>query len=327
MYNILLVSQDRFFCQALQHFIEPMPQFTVVSMVPLMEMAREACPRCLVDVAVIDEDIPYSRKYTLPEDVAVILASFSARPQRQNPYGDRLIGFIEKPAAKDMVVKLLEGYAETRRQWGEEQTRVLRHILQEHAYEKLYYHLDGLCRELIAAAADRHHLRQFLLRTGQSMLDASGDYGMSRQRTVTEYYPLYETYVQDERACSLWLYDIGELCFKLNCLQTYPVMKPVFAYIDSHINSAISLNTIVQNCAISQGYLSRIFKEQYHVSVMDYLHLRRMFQAKGYLYFTGYSVGQIALLLGYSDSSYFSKIFKKYAGMTCREFRDRVKPT
>ena len=54
----------------------------------------------------------------------------------------------------------------------------------------------------------------------------------------------------------------------------------VFLYIESNIKSEISLNKIITNCSISQGYLSRIFREQFQISVMEYLHMRKIYLAK-----------------------------------------------
>ena len=71
--------------------------------------------------------------------------------------------------------------------------------------------------------------------------------------------------------------------------------------------------------------MSRIFREQFHVSVTEYLHLKKMHLAKGYFYFTEDSIAEVAFRLGYNESSYFSKVFKKYEKMTVKEYKKEVR--
>ena len=112
--------------------------------------------------------------------------------------------------------------------------------------------------------------------------------------------------------------------FQKNSSNRYPLLHNVFLYIENNIKSDISLNKIIENCAISQGYLSRIFKEQFQVSVMEYLHMRKIYLAKGYFYFTDDSIAEVAFRLGYNESSYFSKVFKKYENMTVKQYRAQI---
>ena len=104
-------------------------------------------------------------------------------------------------------------------------------------------------------------------------------------------------------------------------MKRYPLLDNIFLYIDQHIKEEITLNKIIENCAVSQGYLSRIFRSQFHVSVTEYLHMKKMHLAKGYFYFTEDSIGEVAFRLGYSESSYFSRVFKKSTGISPSEYK------
>ena len=57
---------------------------------------------------------------------------------------------------------------------------------------------------------------------------------------------------------------------------------------------------------------------------MEYLHLRKMHLAKGYFYLTNDSVAEVAFRLGYSESNYFSKVFKKYERITVQQYRKSI---
>ncbi|XTV77891.1 helix-turn-helix domain-containing protein [Mannheimia haemolytica] len=54
---------------------------------------------------------------------------------------------------------------------------------------------------------------------------------------------------------------------------------------------------------------------------MQWRELQRISESKKLLYFSNISISNIAKSLGYEDSLYFSKIFKKHTGLSPSEFR------
>ena len=61
-------------------------------------------------------------------------------------------------------------------------------------------------------------------------------------------------------------------------------------------------------------------KKYYKISVVDYIHLRKLLQAKYYMATSEMNISDISFLLGYSEAGYFCKIFKKYEGQTPSAF-------
>ena len=90
--------------------------------------------------------------------------------------------------------------------------------------------------------------------------------------------------------------------------------------IENNKNNEISLSELAEEAGISSGYLSRIFKKYYKISVVDYVHLRKLLQAKYYMATSEMNISDISFLLGYSEAGYFCKIFKKYEGQTPSAF-------
>jgi two-component system response regulator YesN len=121
------------------------------------------------------------------------------------------------------------------------------------------------------------------------------------------------------------LYATMDLIYRHNACDLYPVMKKSFAYIDHHIGENIGLREVRENSGLSQGYLSRIFKKTLGISVMTYIHLCRMMQAKWYFCVSNDSVTDVTYRLGYNESSYFSKLFKKYEHMTISQYKKIVR--
>ena len=158
---------------------------------------------------------------------------------------------------------------------------------------------------------------------GQNLLDTRSVYGDSGN--ISELFPINEVLIPDRKTSELWLFRVMDYLFRRNSIGRYPLLENIFIYIEKHIKEDITLNSIIENCAISQGYLSRIFREQFKVSVTEYLHMRKLHLAKGYFYFTEDSIAEVAFRLGYNESSYFSKVFKKFENMTVKQYKNKIR--
>lgn len=99
------------------------------------------------------------------------------------------------------------------------------------------------------------------------------------------------------------------------------LLKPAFLYIKDHISGDLSLRKVASICHISPSYFSRIFSRQNLGSYSDYINKEKTSLAKRYLALTDFSISQIANKLGYADSGYFIRVFKKNTGVTPNEFR------
>lgn len=88
------------------------------------------------------------------------------------------------------------------------------------------------------------------------------------------------------------------------------------SYIDEHFAQPLSLATVAEYCDISPGYLSRAFSEHVGTSFNDYLNSIRLETAQRMLKARNHSVKEIAYAVGYHDPNYFSRIFKKFKGVS-----------
>lgn len=99
-------------------------------------------------------------------------------------------------------------------------------------------------------------------------------------------------------------------------------VKNIIDYIDEHYAEQISLYDVSESIGVSTYYASRIFKQEIGKNFVDYLNEVRMEKAKLFLKDVQYKVYEVADLVGIYDAHYFSKIFKKYVGVTPSEYRD-----
>lgn len=124
---------------------------------------------------------------------------------------------------------------------------------------------------------------------------------------------------------SYWLEQVVTEIFRQLCVMKYMHMNQVYQYIEKNKNEELSLAELSKQAGISGGYLSRIFKKYYRISVVDYIHLRKLHQAKYYMASSEMNISDISFMLGYSEAGYFCKIFKKYEGMTPSAFHRQLR--
>ncbi|MFD0588715.1 response regulator [Paenibacillus sp. GCM10027627] len=102
-----------------------------------------------------------------------------------------------------------------------------------------------------------------------------------------------------------------------------PKLQEIDHYIADHLFDNITSIDAANYLCLNPSYFSRYFKRLTGENFTDYLHRHKMQVAARLLEQREESVEMVALKLGYSDRTYFSKVFKKYMGTTPREYRDK----
>ena len=92
-------------------------------------------------------------------------------------------------------------------------------------------------------------------------------------------------------------------------------------YFDEHYNEQISIKDYAESRNMSVCYFQRNFKQMVKHSPMQYLLTIRMNNAASLLETTDYSMAEIPALVGYDDPLYFSRLFRKFKGMSPSEYR------
>lgn len=103
---------------------------------------------------------------------------------------------------------------------------------------------------------------------------------------------------------------------------TEQVAAEVIEYLQRHYNEEINLNQIAATLHYSPSYLTKIFCQQYDTTPSKYIISLRMKKAQQLLdHNPELSVRQIGETVGYPEQGYFSRIFKKYVGVSPLEYR------
>lgn len=97
-------------------------------------------------------------------------------------------------------------------------------------------------------------------------------------------------------------------------------------YINQHCFEPINTKSIAKHFGFTPAYLSKIYQEYKHMSPMDYILKLRMEKAKELLYNNPELViKDVSSFVGYPDSLYFSKVFKKYTGLSPKDYSKSIK--
>lgn len=94
-------------------------------------------------------------------------------------------------------------------------------------------------------------------------------------------------------------------------------------YIDEHYQEDFSVQDIADTLHYSEAYFCKIFKQCFDKSFITYLSEFRIEKAKELLTDVSVNVKDISQKVGYRDSNYFTKVFKRNTGETPSEYRIR----
>ena len=94
-------------------------------------------------------------------------------------------------------------------------------------------------------------------------------------------------------------------------------------YIVNHYDQNISLNTVADHTNISTSYLSRMFKEEYNETFIDFIIKYRINKALIYFKEGSYTVNEVSKMVGFNDDKYFHRAFKKITGFTPGNYKKR----
>lgn len=120
------------------------------------------------------------------------------------------------------------------------------------------------------------------------------------------------------------LYELlCELGAHENARQTkcLPMITKGLEYLFENLHKEISIRELASVCGISEAYFRKLFRQEFSTSPAEYREGLRIERACQYLRFGEENVNEIAESLGYADSAYFIKRFKRKMGVTPLSYR------
>ena len=101
------------------------------------------------------------------------------------------------------------------------------------------------------------------------------------------------------------------------------VEKEMVSYIQQNFTGKISLREFGEQFHLSEKYISRYFKEHFHITLSQYVTYLRLEHAKQLLQDTDIPVTDVAMQSGYQNVSYFIRSFKKTYGVSPLKYRKK----
>lgn len=132
-----------------------------------------------------------------------------------------------------------------------------------------------------------------------------------------------------ERACSSvhnlreWVGEILKLYeeYVSDISKQDAAITTVKNYIHAHLEQDLTREALAAMVYLTPDYLSHLFKRETGFSLTNYIIYERIEEAKRMLAGTDRSISEIATRCGFQNISYFSRQFRRFTGVTPREFR------
>lgn len=131
--------------------------------------------------------------------------------------------------------------------------------------------------------------------------------------------------IESEEDLCAWLVSMLErMMDAIKANQQYPstvLLGEALRYMEEHLHEDLSRDDVAGVACLSPSHFSRVVKQTFGRSFTDMLAGMRIDRARELLARTEKSLIQVCLDCGFSDQSYFTKVFQKYTGQTPGEYR------
>jgi AraC-like DNA-binding protein/quercetin dioxygenase-like cupin family protein len=128
---------------------------------------------------------------------------------------------------------------------------------------------------------------------------------------------------------TLLLVEVGRLASDVAedlRLKDEPLLAEVFGFIEEHYEEPISLKEVARAVSLSPGHLTTVVGRKTGRTVLEWIHERRMAEARRILVETDLSVEEVGQTVGYGHPSYFVRSFRRAHGITPLRWRRAGRP-
>ncbi len=132
--------------------------------------------------------------------------------------------------------------------------------------------------------------------------------------------------------CALWLKLLENAGDQIkdndHSLTDEQRVKDALEYIHSHFSDALTLDDIANSIHVSRSECCRCFKRSTGGSPFDYLLTHRIFESAKRMQRgdpSADTIQSLAEAVGFNNTSYFNRIFRKYLGITPTRYKDIIK--
>lgn len=123
----------------------------------------------------------------------------------------------------------------------------------------------------------------------------------------------------------VWEYEVRKRMHILmdHYLEVKTPAEKIYEYIQENYMKEITLSTIAKDFHQTPQNIAKLFKNQYHMTVVNFILKIRMERACELLKKEDWNITQIGEMTGYEDANYFCRVFRKYFGITPMQYRKK----
>lgn len=107
----------------------------------------------------------------------------------------------------------------------------------------------------------------------------------------------------------------------ISLINSNTTIDTITEYIDNHSSEHIAVGDLSDMCNMSYSYFAKSFKQIYGRSCKEHIEFVRISKAEDLLLYTDFDLTYISQETGFSDCSHLIKTFKKWKGITPKQFR------
>ncbi|WP_240415095.1 response regulator [Paenibacillus periandrae] len=204
-------------------------------------------------------------------------------------------------------------------------------VLKATDQEKLLTELDGIFEPLSRSRKEgltncRNVSLQLILMASRLLLELNmmGPEMVDKEAVLWEQVFKQETILDLRHRVETHLLDVCERIREKRSAKPKNAIERVHALIDERFAENLQVGDIAREVFLSPTYLCLLFKQETGETINEYLTKVRIEKAKELLSDPRNKFYEVCYTVGYSDPSYFSKLFKKYTGLTPSAFRDQL---
>lgn len=204
------------------------------------------------------------------------------------------------------------------------------HLLEQYIEHNEIFKVKNLVQEIFSEELVKKYGSAYLRIMWIRILNLLLHHYERRGRNAAEIEKMLQNYNLLDRIQSLQEIRQKIIEMVMECVSTESVadanarskIQMAIGYIQEHFAENLTVNVLAEHYGMSPNYFPSMFKKEMSRSAVNYITELRINQARELLYHSELSVVDISKKVGYEDSQYFFRVFKKYLGMTPLQYRE-----
>ncbi len=305
-----------------------------------LRVIKETCPDIVItDIRMPGMDglslIEECREF-LSETVYVIISGYTEFEYARKALVLDVMNYIDKPVTIEKIAEVIS-QLDHKQSPENSESKARKELSQAidaavdaamagnpSAFTETAKSIPGLLKK---ATVDFEQYKQETFKTLAMLVEIFNEHNKRRDQFYQVSYQEVEKWENEEAAYEYISRLLGELARNMQGEKTgssHKTVKQLLQYIEENYEQNFGLNELADMAELNPAYLSILFKEEVGVSFVKYLTDLRIEKAKDFLN-SGYRVGEVSDMVGYSNYRYFCDIFKKHEGKTPNEYRGCIR--